>query len=271
MVAEGIIRHLEMPWLGVPVVIGAVFLVEVISAWRQGAYRNLAWNAARVAWGFCLGAVAGRLLGRLTGEFLFVVLGWGGLVMADVIGAVLGGTFGYLFQRQSIGLREKPIREQGNAPIPGKKGSLVFSAIGGVLGLLVGTLVWYLLARSSNSFLGQAAMGAGLLCGAGTAWFPGALRGVKTQILAVGLTFASFVMVKGFLFHYFMLEWAGSEYSPEVAEQISGFSLWPVWYVLGELNKTLGKNELLWLGLGMVIAIHLASPRKASFAKLPAR
>jgi hypothetical protein len=100
MAAETLGRQFASPWLQAALVLGVVLLAEILTVLLgrvRGNKSQTFFNSCRAAWGFSIGAALGRLLGRMLGTFL---LGPGGTVVGQVLGARIGGTAGYMSQRQ---------------------------------------------------------------------------------------------------------------------------------------------------------------------------
>jgi len=78
-------------------VLGVVAMVEWFGL--RGTAGAGWWNAARAAWAFGLGSLAGGMAGRLIGGVLFGLFGVAGPVTGEALGAVFLALAGYLYAR----------------------------------------------------------------------------------------------------------------------------------------------------------------------------
>jgi len=266
MVAEAIARHSLDPWLGGALVLAAVFLTALPGAFGKykGRYIDALWNACRLAWGFALGVVIGKVFGRLLGLIAFPLFGWAGLVVGELLGALLGATAGYMAQRSDPAQVAKiPIAVKQKAVST----SILFvwlGVLGGLAAAVVAGAFWAQIAINTGNEFNYLALGAGLLCG-GAVWFLSGKRANRlSQVFAVISTLLAFVIAKHAIFYHFMKSRVTIEYGQEVADKIGWQSFKPLTALFSDFNEMLGTNDLLWLGLAVVIALHLASPKKTA-------
>ena len=79
----------------------AVLVFERYAAPATGASpRTTWWQAARAAWGFTLGSLAGAMVGRLAGGLVFGQFGVVGAVTGEALGQVFLALAGYLALRR---------------------------------------------------------------------------------------------------------------------------------------------------------------------------
>jgi hypothetical protein len=105
LVAEALGTFLIGPAGALLVMLAVVLLLErgLTPGSGGGARRAGWWAAARAAWAFALGALGGKLLGRLAGGLAFGLFGPVGPITGEALGQVLLGLAAYLWLRLPAG------------------------------------------------------------------------------------------------------------------------------------------------------------------------
>jgi hypothetical protein len=266
MVAEAIARHSLDPWVGGVLVLTAVFLTALPGAFGRykGRYIDALWNACRLAWGFALGVVVGKVFGRLLGLIAFPLFGWAGLVVGELLGALLGATAGYMAQRSESAQVAKAAAAVKQKAVSASSLLIWLGVLSGLAAAIIAGAFWAQIAIDSGNEFDYLALAAGLMCG-GAVWFLSGKRVNRlSQVFAVLSTLVAFVIAKHAIFYHFMKSQVAIEYGQEVADKIVWHSFKPFIAMFSDINEMLGTNDLLWLGLAVVIALHLASPKKAT-------
>ncbi|MBN2497011.1 MAG: hypothetical protein JXR96_20635 [Deltaproteobacteria bacterium] len=261
MVAHAFGKHFLPPYFTALLVLGAVFLADLPIVWRAraGGGGELAWPAARSAWGFALGALAGSLAGRLLGWLCFVATGLGGLVAGEIIGSLVGATALYMGQRRLTG------REEGllAALIPRYRGSAILAALCGLVAAVLFAALWADLSIRMNVELRMPLILGGVLCGVAVLGFSGELGRWLSRALAGLATLLCFYVCKVFLLVHFMGRALADNYGQGVIPGIEIRYREPWLATLADIHRMVDGSDLIWLALALLLAVHLAGHRRA--------
>jgi hypothetical protein len=94
-----------------------------------------------------------------------------------------------------------PPEQAAPAPPPSPTGKdLLLAVVGGLIGAIVGGIAWGYLVKSTETELGIAAIGVGVLAGFGVAFFARGARGVPLQVIAAAAAAFGILWGKYFAF-----------------------------------------------------------------------
>ncbi len=141
-----------------------------------------------------------------------------------------------------------------------KNPNIILAIILGVVGAIIGGIVWYLVAVSTGTEIGYISIGLGYLVGMGVYLGSGKKRGQKLQIISAVIALLAIFVTEKFIFDHFLNEY----FQANLAEfpQMEGQTVSISFFNPDFLRNLVSPIGLLIYAIGIYFAYNVCKSRK---------